>query len=62
MDPELLNDDVELLNPPVKKFDINLTGDGGRNDFDLSPSTCRCIDRKVFAKYEMKGPVNTGVL
>lgn len=49
IDPELLNEAVELLKPPFKKLEIILTGEGGLKDFDLSPSTCSCIDLRVLA-------------
>jgi hypothetical protein len=47
-DPELLKEVVELLKPPLRKLESILTGDGGRNDLDLSPSTDIRIDFKIF--------------
>ena len=48
IDPELLNDAVELLNPPFRKLEMILTGEAGLKDLGLSPSRCRCIDLRVF--------------
>lgn len=47
-DPELVKEVVELLKPPLRKLESILTGDGGRNDLDLSPSTDIRIDLKIF--------------
>jgi hypothetical protein len=46
-DPELLNEVVELLKPPLRKLESILTGDGGRKDFDLSPSADIRIDFRI---------------
>lgn len=39
---------VELLKLLLRKLDIILTGDGGRNDLDLSPSASMRVDFKIF--------------
>lgn len=47
-DPELLKEVVELLKPPLRKLESILTGDGGRKDFDLSPSEEIRTDFRIF--------------
>lgn len=61
-DPELLKEVVELLNPPLSKLESILTGDGGRNDLDFSPSPAIRIDFKILEWKEMKGAVNAGLM
>jgi hypothetical protein len=47
-DPELLKDDVELLNPEPRKLESILAGEGGLNDRGLSPSSTACMDLRIF--------------
>ena len=46
-DPKLLND-AELLKPEFNRLESILTGEGGRNDLDLSPSITTFIDLRIF--------------
>ena len=47
VEPESLKEEVELLKPPLRKLESILTGEGGRNDLDLSPSVATRIDLKI---------------
>jgi hypothetical protein len=46
-DPKLVKD-VELLNPAFNKLESILTGEGGLNDLDLSPSAVTRMDLRIF--------------
>lgn len=54
-------DEVELLNP-LDKNESNLTGEFGRNDFDLSPSASIAIDLRILEWNATNGVVRAGLL
>jgi hypothetical protein len=47
-DPGVPKDVVEPLNPELRKLESILAGEGGLNDFDLSPSTITRMDLRIF--------------
>jgi hypothetical protein len=61
-DPDWLREVVELLKPPLRKLDSILTGDGGRKDFDFSPSPRTRIDLSIFEWNEVNGAARAGLL
>lgn len=61
-DAEWLREFVELLKPLLRKLESSFTGEGGRKDFDLSPSATTRIDLRIFEWNEVKGAARAGLL